>query len=259
MSAVDLYDKPSNNFSDLVNDSIALIQATQLRHAGAWTQANSLGAEDVVVTHLLHMAGALKTSDTSVFVLDTQRLHAQTLSLIAALEHRYAISVRVFQPQVEQVLALVKRVADNGIYESKAHRLDCCNVRKMQPLTHALAGQVGWITGLRREQSNTRSVASSLEQETTRLKLNPILDWTWGDVWHFIAQHQLAYNPLHDAFFPSIGCEPCTRAISVGEDSRAGRWWWESSDSHMPAKECGLHVQAATPLVAATTPTEQST
>ena len=108
-----------------------------------------------------------------------------------------------------------------------------------EPLSRALAGVDGWITGLRREQSNARAEVAEVVQEPGRLKISPLVDWTWGDVWHFIATHALPYNELHDNFFPSIGCEPCTRAISVGEDFRAGRWWWEQES----AKECGLHVE----------------
>ena len=251
MSAIALYNRPSAQFDAKVVTSLALLQDTLRDHPGAWTQANSLGAEDVVVTHLLHMAGLLKQVGTTVFVLDTLRLHTQTLALIPQLEARYDISLRVFQPQAKQVVALVGRIGERGVFESKPKRLDCCNVRKMAPLALALADQVGWITGLRREQSSGRADVGALERESApqgqRLKLNPIVDWTQGDVWHFIATHELAYNALHDAFYPSIGCEPCTRAISVGEDQRAGRWWWETDNGASAAKECGLHVQPLPP------------
>ena len=113
----------------------------------------------------------------------------------------------------------------------------------MEPLAHALAGQKAWITGLRREQSGARADVPLMDdsERASRdlLKFNPLANWTWGDVWHYIQQHNVAYNPLHDQFFPSIGCAPCTRAISAGEDFRAGRWWWEDE----AAKECGLHVK----------------
>lgn len=251
MNAIALYDRPSAQFDAKLAASCALLQDTLRAHPGAWTQANSLGAEDVVVTQLLHMTGLLTTARTTVFVLDTLRLHTKTLALVPQLEARYCISLRVFQPQAEQVIALVRRIGERGMFESKPQRLDCCNVRKMAPLARALAGQVGWITGLRREQSSSRADLAALEREPApqgqRLKLNPIIDWTQGDVWHFIAQHQLPYNALHDAFYPSIGCAPCTRAISLGEDQRAGRWWWESENATSPAKECGLHVRPLQP------------
>ena len=124
-------------------------------------------------------------------------------------------------------------------YKSIALRKGCCHIRKMEPLARALAGKDAWITGLRREQSGARADVPLIDRsDTTRVKINPLANWTWGDVWHFIALNKIDYNPLHDQFFPSIGCAPCTRAISMGEDFRAGRWWWLQSDS----KECGLHV-----------------
>jgi phosphoadenosine phosphosulfate reductase len=129
-------------------------------------------------------------------------------------------------------------------YRSIALRKDCCGIRKLEPLGRALAGQRAWITGLRREQSGARAEVPLVDTTEAvaggRIKLNPLAEWSWGDVWHYIAEHGVDYNPLHDEFFPSIGCAPCTRAISLGEDFRAGRWWWEEE----AAKECGLHVAA---------------
>jgi phosphoadenosine phosphosulfate reductase len=236
MSAIDLYDRPSADFDTKVQRAIALLQAQAVLHPRL-TQASSLGAEDMVVTHLIHLAGI----EASVFVLDTGKLHAETLALIPRIEQRYATAVRVFRPQHEAVVHFVRQNGDDAMYRSIELRKACCDVRKMEPLARALDGHDGWITGLRREQSNARADVGEVVQEPARVKLNPLVDWTWGDVWHFIATHQLPYNELHDRFFPSIGCEPCTRAISVGEDFRAGRWWWEQES----AKECGLHVQAA--------------
>ena len=134
------------------------------------------------------------------------------------------------------------------MYQSLALRKTCCDFRKMEPLERALSGKKGWITGLRREQSSARAEVHDVEQQNlvikgetvTRAKINPLADWSWGDVWHFIAAHDIPYNPLHDEFFPSIGCAPCTRAVTLGEDFRSGRWWWEQES----AKECGLHVSA---------------
>jgi phosphoadenosine phosphosulfate reductase len=125
------------------------------------------------------------------------------------------------------------------MYKSIELRKACCQVRKMEPLGRALEGKTAWITGLRREQSGARAEVPLVDTSEARVKFNPLADWTWGDVWHFIGTHQVAYNQLHDEFFPSIGCAPCTRAISLGEDFRAGRWWWENE----AAKECGLHVK----------------
>ena len=241
MSAIDLYNKPSADFDAKVANSIALLQRAAAQYP-ALTQASSLGAEDIVVTHLIHLAGI----SSGVFVLDTGKLHAETLALIGLIEKRYTRSVEVYRPKNESVIKFVRHHGEKAMYDSIELRKQCCDIRKMEPLARALAGKDGWITGLRREQSNARAEVADIVQEPGRVKISPIVEWTWGDVWHFIAQHQLDYNALHDQFFPSIGCEPCTRAISVGEDFRAGRWWWEQES----AKECGLHVQPATsPLV----------
>jgi phosphoadenosine phosphosulfate reductase len=241
MTAIDLYNRPSPDFAAKVERSIALLRETATNHPRL-TQASSLGAEDMVVTHLLHLAGI----DASVFVLETGKLHAETLALIPGIEQRYGISVQVFRPRQESVIHFVRKNGEEAMYQSIELRKACCDIRKMEPLARALAGQDGWITGLRREQSNARAEVGEIVQEPDRIKVSPLVEWTWGDVWHFIAHYQLDYNALHDQFYPSIGCAPCTRAISVGEDFRAGRWWWEQES----AKECGLHVQPATePLV----------
>ncbi len=237
MKALDLYNKPSSDFAAKVERSIALLRETSANHPRL-TQASSLGAEDMVVTHLMHLAGI----DASVFVLETGKLHAETLAMIPKIEQRYGISVQVFRPKQESVIHFVRKNGEEAMYKSIELRKSCCDIRKMEPLARALAGHDGWITGLRREQSNARAEVGEVIQEPGRIKISPIVEWTWGDVWHFIALHQLDTNALHDQFYPSIGCAPCTRAISVGEDFRAGRWWWEQES----AKECGLHVQPAT-------------
>jgi phosphoadenosine phosphosulfate reductase len=118
-------------------------------------------------------------------------------------------------------------------------RKACCALRKLEPLSRALAGRTAWVTGLRREQSGARSeVPFESIDENGRMKFSPLADWSQQDIWHYVQTHEVPYNPLHDAFYPSIGCEPCTRAVALGEDFRAGRWWWENED----AKECGLHA-----------------
>ena len=241
MTALALYNKPSPDFAAKVARSIGLLRETAATHPKL-TQASSLGAEDIVVTHLIHLAGI----PSGIFVLDTGKLHTETLALIGQIEARYTRSVEVYRPKNESVLKFVRHHGEKAMYESIDLRKQCCDIRKMEPLARALAGHDSWITGLRREQSNARAEVAEVVQEPGRVKISPLVDWTWGDVWHFIALHKLDYNELHDQFFPSIGCAPCTRAISVGEDFRAGRWWWEQES----AKECGLHVQpAAEPLV----------
>jgi len=204
-------------------------------------QASSLGAEDVVISHLIAQLGLPIT----VFVLDTGALHHQTLALLERQQAAARLPIEVHRPHASQVIQWVARHGQSAIYDRIELRKDCCRVRKLEPLARALHGQTAWITGLRREQSDARAdvpLVDTSEQETLgRTKYNPLANWTWGDVWHFVAQEQIDYNPLHDDLFPSIGCAPCTRAISLGEPFRAGRWWWEDES----AKECGLHVRAA--------------
>lgn len=240
MSALDLYNRPSPDFEAKVAQSVALLQRVATERK-ALTQASSLGVEDTVVTHLIHLAGI----EAGIFVLETGKLHAETLDMIPKIERRYARSVEVFRPKNESVIKFVRSHGEEAMFDSIELRKGCCDVRKMEPLSRALAGKDGWITGLRREQSNARAEVADIVQEADRIKISPLVEWTWGDVWHFVALHQLEYNALHDQFFPSIGCAPCTRAISVGEDFRAGRWWWENES----AKECGLHVQPPSSLL----------
>jgi phosphoadenosine phosphosulfate reductase len=234
MSAIERYQRPSADFAAKVQASVALLRQLGQAH-GRITQATSLGAEDMVLTHLVHLSGIR----AGVFVLDTGHLHAETLALIPTIEARYGLQVDVYQPDAQRAEALVSEHGPGLMFESVALRKACCAVRKLEPLSRALQGVDVWLTGLRREQSPERQDTAAIESDGPRRKASPLLDWTWGDVWHFIAEHQLAYNPLHDAFYPSIGCAPCTRAISVGEPFRAGRWWWEDAS----AKECGLHVK----------------
>lgn len=243
MNALDLYNKPSPDFAAKVERSLALLREVASSHP-ALTQASSLGAEDMVVTHLIHLAGI----KTGIFVLETGKLHPETLALVGKIEQRYARSVALYRPKNEAVVKFVRNHGEEAMYQSIDLRKQCCDIRKMEPLSRALAGHDGWITGLRREQSNARAEVGEIVQEPGRIKISPLVEWTWGDVWHFIGEHQLDYNALHDQFYPSIGCAPCTRAISVGEDFRAGRWWWEQES----AKECGLHVQPVSELKVST-------
>ncbi|ASC63135.1 phosphoadenosine phosphosulfate reductase [Achromobacter denitrificans] len=198
--------------------------------------ASSLAAEDMVLTHALYAGG----SDLEVFTLDTGRLHAETLGVLDAVRERYGREVTVYRPDAE---AVERHVAEHGayaFYESVDLRRACCQIRKVEPLRRALAGRGAWITGQRRAQSTTRGELPLEEADATfgLHKFNPLAEWSEEEVWAVIRALDIPYNPLHDQGYPSIGCEPCTRAIRPGEDLRAGRWWWESSDS----KECGLHA-----------------
>jgi phosphoadenosine phosphosulfate reductase len=241
-SAIELYAKPSPNFAGKLQETLNTLREAAAH--GPVAQANSLGAEDMVLTHLIDQHAL----PIEIFVLDTGALHAQTLALLERLKVQQAAyphaPLGVYQPAAESVVQFVEREGREAMYQSIELRKACCAIRKLEPLARALAGKNGWISGLRREQSDARAdvprVDRSELQSKGQVKYNPLADWTWGDVWHCIATHGVPYNPLHDQFYPSIGCAPCTRAITLGEDFRAGRWWWESDS----AKECGLHVQS---------------
>jgi len=232
--AVRVYAKASPTFAAKLAHTEELLRQAAAQYTPL-TQASSLGAEDVVMTHLL----ARLQLPVDVFVLNTGALHAETLQLLQRTQQHSGLSVRVFEPHAEAVVQFVTQEGAQAMYRSVALRKACCHLRKLEPLERALQGYPAWITGLRREQSPARAEVPDVDSTETRIKLNPLADWTTGDVWHYIGQHQVDYNPLHDQFYPSIGCAPCTRAISLGEDFRAGRWWWEDES----AKECGLHVQ----------------
>jgi len=234
MGAIDLNARPSADFEAKLAETKALLQRAATEYAPI-TQASSLGAEDVVVTHLINALGL----DIEVFVLDTGALHAETLALLERTQATSRAPVKVYRPVQEAVVQFVDREGKDAMYRSIELRKACCGIRKMEPLARALEGKKAWITGLRREQSAARAEVPLVDTSEARTKLNPLANWTWGDVWHYIATQGVDYNALHDQFYPSIGCAPCTRAISLGEDFRAGRWWWEDE----AAKECGLHVK----------------
>jgi phosphoadenosine phosphosulfate reductase len=215
--------------------------STLLEHVGQMylpaAFANSFGAEDVVVTDLI----ARHAPGVEIFTLDTGRLPEATHTLMRELADRYELPIRVYYPDAAELEAFTRAHGANAFLDSVELRKACCDVRKVRPLRRALAGKRAWITGLRREQGPTRSTISMSEfdREHGLQKFNPLFDWTRKEVWAYIHEHDLPYNALHDVGYASIGCAPCTRAITVGEDERAGRWWWENPEH----KECGLHVQ----------------
>jgi len=232
--ATQVHARPSADFDAKLAATQALLRQAAAEYTPV-TQASSLGAEDVVITHIINDLDL----PISVFVLETGALHAETLDLLERTRVSSRAWVEVFRPVQEQVVEFVAREGHDAMYRSIALRKACCGIRKMEPLARALDGKKAWITGLRREQSAARAEVPAIDTGEALTKFNPLSDWTCGDVWHYIATRGVDYNPLHDQFYPSIGCAPCTRAISLGEDSRAGRWWWETSD----LKECGLHVK----------------
>lgn len=236
MNAIELNARASADYAAKAEHALTLLRSAAERFAGRIVLANSLGAEDMVLTDLV----ARHRLPIALGTLDTGKLHAETLALLPAIRERYGVEVEVFRPQAEAVIEFVARHGERAMFDSVALRKGCCGVRKLEPLSRMLAGRDAWVTGMRREQSDNRGgVPFEDRDDAGRVKLNPLADWSWGDVWHHIRLHQVPYNALHDRFFPSIGCEPCTRAISPGEPFRAGRWWWEDE----AAKECGLHVK----------------
>ena len=236
MSAISLYARQGKDFDARVDNAVAVLKQAAERHPGRVVQSTSLGAEDMVITDLI----ARHQLPIAIGTLETGMLHAETLALIPRVEERYGLKVELYRPVAESVVHFVKTNGDRAMYQSIDLRKACCAMRKLEPLARMLDGRDAWVTGLRREQSNNRGdVPFSEVDDKGRAKFSPLADWTWNDVWHYIATHDVPYNPLHDEFMPSIGCAPCTRAIAVGEDFRAGRWWWEDEK----AKECGLHVK----------------
>ena len=201
--------------------------------------ANSLGAEDMVLTDLI----LGEKLDIEIFSLDTGRLPLETYDLIAKLKEHYGLALKLFYPRHELIEAYTRQNGINAFYESVELRKGCCLARKVEPLQRALAGKKAWITGMRAQQSATRDglPIQTCDEGNGLEKFNPLADWTEKEVWAYIRINEVPYNALHDKFYPSIGCAPCTRAITPGEDIRSGRWWWENPES----KECGLHVKKA--------------
>ncbi len=200
--------------------------------------SSSLSLEDQTVTQLMV---ATDKEDTRVFTLDTGRQFPETYELIDRTEMTYGIRIEVFFPDFQKVQEMVREHGINLFYDSIELRHLCCGIRKIEPLKRALDGVEVWITGLRRSQSVTRAHMQMVEYDADDdvLKLNPLLLWSEQDVKDYVRANAIPYNKLHDQGFPSIGCQPCTRAVRPGEDVRAGRWWWEDPDK----RECGLHAR----------------
>lgn len=210
---------------------------THILHAyrGKVALASSLGLEDQVLTDMICRIAP----STPIFTLDTGRLFPETYSLIERTNLTYGIRIRLYFPDYREVEQMVADHGVNPFYESIEKRRLCCRIRKIDPLKRAFAGLDAWICGLRHDQSVTRAGLHTVEWDAQNglLKINPLIDWSEQQVWDYIRAHGVPYNRLHDQGFPSIGCQPCTRAVKPDEDIRSGRWWWEDPDH----KECGLH------------------
>jgi phosphoadenosine phosphosulfate reductase len=199
--------------------------------------ASSFGAEDVVVIDMM-----MKINPKSrIFTLDTGRLNQETYDVMDEIRKKYDINIEVMFPDQNEVEQMVRVNGLNLFYNSAGNRKLCCGIRKVHPLNRMISTLDGWITGLRADQTEVRLKANKIEideQHNGIIKINPIIEWTWKQTWDYIKKNNIPYNKLHDNGYPSIGCEPCTRAIKPGEPLRAGRWWWESDSQ----KECGLHA-----------------
>jgi phosphoadenosine phosphosulfate reductase len=205
--------------------------------------ASSFGAEDVA---LIDMAVRIDPN-VRVFTLDTGRLNEETYEVMDRVRRKYGIAIEAYFPDAKAVERLEREKGFYSFRESVDNRKECCAVRKVEPLKRALSGLEAWIAGLRREQSVTRAGLDKVEWDAAfgLVKINPLADWTQKQVWDYVKQNQVPYNRLHDLGYPSIGCAPCTRAVSdkpsweiPDADVRKGRWWWEDPDH----KECGLHL-----------------
>ena len=216
----------------------ALLERAQREYAPA-TFASSLGVEDMVLTDLI----AKRFPGIEIFTLDTGRLPEETHQLMQRVNEHYRVKLRVYAPDGSALEQHLAEHGANAFYRSVELRKLCCHVRKVEPLRRALTGKRAWITGLRRDQaaSRTELMVESYDSDNGLYKFNPLADWKQAEVWDYIRRFEVPYNALHDRGYPSIGCAPCTRAITVGEDIRAGRWWWENAEG----KECGLHVRPA--------------
>ena len=203
--------------------------------------ASSLSPEDIVIAHAI----AATAAPIDVFVIDTGRLHAETRALRDEVEGRLGRPVIVVRPEPRSVASHVVRHGEFGFYDSVQARHACCELRKVEPLHRALAGRGAWLTGQRRAHAAERAglTVEEWDERAGIPKYNPLAAWTDEAVWHYVDRHDLPVNGLHARGYASIGCEPCTRAIRADEDSRSGRWWWESGH----AKECGLHVRLDPP------------
>ena len=218
-------------------DRVVALLTDTVRDFSPVAFANSLGAEDMVLTDIVDR----NRIAVEMFSLDTGSLPQETYDLMQTVRERYKTPLHVYFPDAKRIEAYVAEHGVNGFYQSIELRKACCHIRKVEPLQRALQGKRAWITGIRREQAATRAnlEISAFDADHNMQKINPLLEWSNAEVWEYLKQNNVPYNKLHDKFYPSIGCAPCTRAVTPGEDLRSGRWWWENPET----KECGLHVR----------------
>ena len=233
---IDIDDELIKIIDEKSKNVISLIQKNIEKYSSV-AFANSLGAEDMVLVDLIQK----NKLSVEAFSIDTGRLPPETYNLIQKVEDKYQFKIKLYFPDHQKIESYVNTNGINAFYNSVDLRKSCCAIRKVEPLNRALKDKKVWITGMRQEQSKTRFALKEEEFDEVHQsqKLNPLSTWSELEVWAYIKINDVPYNTLHDQFYPSIGCAPCTRAISAGEDIRAGRWWWEDPQN----KECGLHVK----------------
>ena len=225
--------------TDNVSQSIDILQQAAMESGVEF--ACSFGAEDMVLLDLIRK----HAPKIGVITLDTGRLFPETYQLIDQCRDYFKLPIRVLFPDAAEMESMVAEGGINLFYRSLEGRKRCCEVRKLHPLRRGLANASAWVTGVRRQQAESRTDMQAVEEDSFfgLRKFNPLIEWMEDEVWDYIRANDLPYNPLHDQFFPSIGCAPCTRAVTAGEDPRSGRWWWEREDT---VAECGLHVSTLT-------------
>lgn len=216
-------------------DAPQMIDFINSNYAGRAVFSTSFGIEDQVLIHLL----ATQKSNVDIFTLETGRLFSETYYVWNRTLERYGLPINTYFPNTKDVEQLVSEKGPSSFYESVENRKECCFIRKIEPLRRAISGYDIWITGIRADQSANREEMDFIEWDSQNniVKIHPLFYWTLTDVEQFLQDNHIPYNPLHDKGFPSIGCQPCTRAVQLGESFRAGRWWWEDQSK----RECGLH------------------
>ena len=226
----------NNRFQDASPEE--LLKYFLKEYKGRIALSSSLGIEDQALTKMVTDID----KEVTIFTLDTGRLFPETYNLIDKTNEHFGIKIKVLFPDAAAVEQMVQEKGVNLFYHSIEDRKLCCEVRKLQPLKKIFRTLDAWACGLRRSQSVTRTSIRPIEWDTDHniIKINPLFSWDEQQVWDYIKKHHIPYNPLHDQGFPSIGCQPCTRAVAAGEDIRSGRWWWEEPEH----KECGLHKKS---------------
>ena len=228
--------RPANVIAANPADAREILRSGVAAAGGPVSLACSFSVEDVVILDLARELGL----QIGVFALDTGRMHEATYEVADAITERYNVKIEWYFPRSEAVEELLRNKGPYSFRESLENRHECCHIRKVEPLSRALKGLSGWITGLRREQSVTRTELAPIEVDELNggiLKINPLLEWSEAQVWEYAREKRVPVNRLHKEGYPSIGCAPCTRPVAPGEHPRSGRWWWENPGH----KECGLH------------------